>query len=287
MDPKSVIVFRHRPKEPELRRVLPWLAAERPEIFNGYQQTQGDIRVEKVLESLVGRGHVASFIGMRPGRALFVGLYSITSSTPLSPLDFSRKSQNLELEKFGAKNWFTEDMERDRRTVGWFDLRLVEFYSQWKGKLVVGWPPPERAWWRRAHRNVLTVLAVHEDSVLDAEMPEWNALILRWEELKVLPTRWKDRLSQWRGIYYIFDETDGKAYVGSAYGEANILGRWLDYAVTGHGDNKRLRLRPPEQFRFSILQRVSPDLDAAEVIRLESRWKDRLHTRHPHGLNDN
>jgi type I restriction enzyme, R subunit len=39
--------------------------------------------------------------------------------------------------------------------------------------------------------------------------------------------------------------------------------------------------------RLSILQRVSPDMDAADVIRLESSWKLRLQTRHPLGLNDN
>src|SRR6185436_11951901 len=40
IDPQSVLVLRHRPKEPELRRILPWLAGERPDLFNAYQQTQ-------------------------------------------------------------------------------------------------------------------------------------------------------------------------------------------------------------------------------------------------------
>jgi hypothetical protein len=35
------------------------------------------------------------------------------------------------------------------------------------------------------------------------------------------------------------------------------------------------------------LQRVSPDMEPSEVIRLESSWKERLHTRKPYGLNDN
>ncbi len=34
IDPEAVIVMRHRPHEGELNRVLPWLAAERPEVFN-------------------------------------------------------------------------------------------------------------------------------------------------------------------------------------------------------------------------------------------------------------
>jgi hypothetical protein len=64
-------------------------------------------------------------------------------------------------------------------------------------------------------------------------------------------------------------------------------GRWVGYAATGHGGNRLLRQRDPKHFRFSILQRVSPDMDATDVIRIEASWKDRLHTRHPWGLNDN
>jgi hypothetical protein len=48
IDPRQVLVFRHRPRDSELRRVLPWLAAERPAVFNAYQQTQGE-RVEKAM----------------------------------------------------------------------------------------------------------------------------------------------------------------------------------------------------------------------------------------------
>jgi len=37
----------------------------------------------------------------------------------------------------------------------------------------------------------------------------------------------------------------------------------------------------------SVLERLSPDMGATNVIRLESSWKERLHTRAPNGLNDN
>jgi hypothetical protein len=118
-------------------------------------------------------------------------------------------------------------------------------------------------------------------------MPEWNAVDLTWGQLRVLPARWQVVLSQWRAIYYVFDMSDGKGYVGSAYGENNLLGRWLNYAAHGHGGNRLLRQRDPQNFRFTILQRVSPDLDVSDVIRLEDSWKQRLHTRDPYGLNDN
>ena len=162
-----------------------------------------------------------------------------------------------------------------------------EFCASWKGKLIVKWPLPELSWWRRAHRNKFPILAILEESALVSAMPEWDNIVVKWEVLSVLPMRWKSALSEWRRIYYICDTSDGKGYVGSAYGDTNLLGRWQTYAALGHGGNALLRKRDPQHFRFSILQRVSPDTDARAVIRLEGTWKDRLHTRSPHGLNDN
>ena len=61
IEPDSVIVMRHRPFESKLNRVLPWLAAERPELFNAYQQAQS----KKVEKAMLGVSYVASFIGHR------------------------------------------------------------------------------------------------------------------------------------------------------------------------------------------------------------------------------
>jgi hypothetical protein len=61
----------------------------------------------------------------------------------------------------------------------------------------------------------------------------------------------------------------------------------LDYAARGHGGNVLLRQRDPSNFRFTILQRVSPDMEQDEIVALENSWKKRLHTREPYGLNDN
>ena len=281
INPEQILLFRHRPWEQQLNKVIPWLAATRPDLFNAYQQVQGK-RLEKVMHGLENTGYVASFIGKEAGKALFVGLYAINGSKPITFDEYWNINANIELKAFGMGG-----LEDERSSTLWFDLTLTDFYSSWKGKLVVGWPPPERSWWRRAHRNELPIHAIHEESVLEADMPEWDTIILSWEELSVLPTRWKSALSQWRGIYYIFDTSDGKGYVGSAYGEDNILGRWLSYAVSGHGGNRLLRKRDPKNFRFSILQRVSPDMISSDVIHIENTWKERLHTRKPYGPNDN
>jgi hypothetical protein len=197
--------------------------------------------------------------------------------------EFWSRPENEELRRLGSSG-FNDQEGRDR--ILQFELGRTAILSDWRGKLIVGWPPPERGWYRRAHKNVMPVLAIREESFFDGALPLWDEVNYSWAELKILTTRMRAALEQWRGIYLIWDSSDGLAYVGSAYGETNILGRWEGYRDTGHGGNKLLRDRDPSTFRFTILRLVSPALDAASVIKLENTWKERLHTR-SHGLNEN
>lgn len=117
-------------------------------------------------------------------------------------------------------------------------------------------------------------------------MPEWRELVLTWGELHYLPESWKAKLSEWRGVYLIVDQADRRGYVGSAYGHDNLYGRWKNYADSLDGHNKLLRKRRPDRFLFSILELVSPAAEPDDVLKLESSWKERLHTRQ-FGLNAN
>jgi len=74
-DPSSVLLMRHRPAEPELRKVLPWLANERPGVFNAYQSRQPP-RVGKQLQKA---RFVASFISFRAG----MGIAGFAESTSM------------------------------------------------------------------------------------------------------------------------------------------------------------------------------------------------------------
>lgn len=282
IDPKDVIVLRHRPTEAPLFRAFPLLCAERPDLFSTYQSCH-NVPLEKTMVSVVGKGYLASFIAHGAGRAIFIGLYRIDAAKRLTFDEYWAVPGNKELRSLGMTGF-----KGDRPSVVWFDLTPQGFYPEWKGKLIVDWPPPERSWWRRAHKNNMPVHAILEDNALDGAVPEWNELDLTWAQLRVLPTKWRNKLSEWRAIYYISDATDGKGYVGSAYGSENLLQRWLGYAATGHGGNRLLKMRDPQNFRFTILERLSPDADADSVIARETTWKKRLHTRSSDGgLNDN
>jgi hypothetical protein len=170
----------------------------------------------------------------------------------------------------------------------WFDLELLEEMSEWSGKLCLSWPKPERAWARWADHNIFSIVAIYPESVLIRPMPPWRNVNVDWTQLRNLPQSWVNNLKAWRGIYLIHDRSDGKGYVGSAYGAENIYGRWLGYATSGDGGNKLLRERKPADFLFSVLERVGPDAAPEDVVALETSWKTRLHTYSSYGgLNAN
>lgn len=277
LDPSRVFVMRHRPTEKALRDVLPWLAAEQHDLYNAYQSQHG----ERVEAALCRATHLVSCIGHAAGKALFVGLYTVAGFERIAAKKYWAMPNNKLLLTYGTHG------PKEGRDALWFDLHVSEQLQSLKGRLILEWPGIERAWWRWASRNTFAVDAICEESLLVKKLPEWESLVLDWVKLQSLPVSWKQALSQWRGIYYIFDKTDRMGYVGSAYGADNLLGRWLNYAATGHGGNRLLRSRNPEDFVFSILQRVSPDMDSDEIVAIESSWKERLHTRSPLGLNDN
>jgi GIY-YIG catalytic domain len=193
-----------------------------------------------------------------------------------------RISENLELKQLGMIGWTRDDR---RLNVNFFDLKLIDLYNQWKGRLIVEWSG-ERSLARWVKPNSNRIKAILRESEFSQGMPKWNELRLNWEELKHLPKSWIGRLSDWRGIYLIIDGKDGGRYVGSAIGADSLYGRWIDYSKSGDGGNKRLRDRAPDKFIFSILEIVAPNTSKAEVVRLENNWKDRLQTR-KFGLNAN
>ena len=275
IDPKHVIVVRHRPKEPTLRRILPWLAAERHDLFNLYQSVQSGT----AGRSMAKTPFLAVFIGLAPAQATFAGIYRVSGSRPLTAATFGALQGQDDLLALGMMD---VDWNADEQRV--LELERLTSLEAWIGKLTIDWPAPERTWWRRAERNRIAVRFISEVSRFAAEMPAWTVLTLQWQELHLLPYSWKASLAEWRGVYYIFDVARSLGYVGSAYGGENILGRWMEYAATGHGGNVHLKSSHPSDLRFSILQRTSPDLAPAEIVAVEETWKLRLHTK-THGLN--
>lgn len=227
---------------------------------------------------------IASFIARGCDQAVFAGLYRNAGGRAIALTDYDALPEVRALAELGMA---ADPAERAVERFRFFDLQPDSRWDAWKGRLVIDWPPPARSWYCWAGRNRFPVHAILEESVLAPPVPDWREIVLDWAELRLLPTSWRAALAGWRGIYHILDTTDGRRYVGSAACADNILGRWQNYAATGHGGNRHLLTRDPAGFRFSILERTSPDLPVDEIVRLETTWKVRLGTRFPDGLNDN
>jgi hypothetical protein len=87
---------------------------------------------------------------------------------------------------------------------------------------------------------------------------------------------WKTALENQKGVYLITDVESGKRYVGSAYGENMLLGRWKNYVENGHGGNKDLKELDFEyikaNFRYSILEIYKSTIDDKVIINREHHW---------------
>ncbi len=268
VDPARTVVLRHRPTEKKLRPLIARMAQEQRHLFDAWQGIQD----KRVSSSIRKAGYVAAFLALEGDSAVFAGLYDVKGHSKLTQRQFQ--------EMPAVPTLFEMGMAKPKwAAMYWHDLALTDLLAPFRFSLAVRWPGGGRNWVRWANRNVFEVLPLPVHEYIRADMPRWDELDLSWGELKNLPPSWRKKLEEWRGIYCIFDTASKQAYVGAAYGDANIMGRWLNYAKTGHGENEKLKDLDAEAFRFTILQRVSPDMDVDEVLALEVSWKRRLHTR--------
>ncbi len=106
---------------------------------------------------------------------------------------------------------------------------------------------------------------------------------------------WRTALQNVKGVYLIIDKSNGKKYVGSAYGNMGIWSRWSTYMTTGHGYNDELTKiidqkgldYARDNFRFSLLEYRPMKTDDAKIIEREGYWKEALLSRGKFGYNKN
>lgn len=122
--------------------------------------------------------------------------------------------------------------------------------------------------------------------------PGYTNVNVSWQSLKTLIKKesWRTALCNQKGVYLLIDSKTGKKYVGSAYGQDMLLGRWENYIKTRHGGNKKLKELKAgyieEYFYFTILETFNQNIEDQIIIDRETHWKDVLRTR-DFGYNDN
>lgn len=279
INPDDVNIARHTPIERQLRNIMPVLASERPELFNYYQSNQSQLRER----SLIKRKFLASFLGNDDGSTIFVGLYEKQGFRNMTQTEFSTDIRGAELIKFGC--WIFPEPSRL-----YFEYQSVPLFESYKGRLFIDWPKGTRSFIQVAGNRQYPINSIYETNQLISKADKWYEINRSLIELQAMPREWRNIMNQWRGVYLITDISDGARYVGSASGEENIWQRWTDYAESGHGENKLLRKRNPDNFRFCILELTAPSASRKMVTDREQNWKRRLLTsgkKYHFGLNNN
>lgn len=271
---EDVTLILHVTTQQPLRDMLPHLAANRRDLFDAYQAVHSDM----ATATLRNRPLMASFVPLASDRLLFEGLYRIGAAEVLPTQLIYADPAYAELESvWGAIDTASGQNIAARSEQVRFALVPDDRLEALRGRIVIA-RPAGRAYARVADRTRVDVRAVLDEPAFDPPPPDWREMVIDAPFLRVLPARWAERLSQWRGVYLIVDQADGARYVGSAYGADNLLGRWRTHVAGDKGVTVELALRDPAGFRFSVLELVAPAAVAAEVIRIEQGWKERLHT---------
>ena len=167
------------------------------------------------------------------------------------------------------------------------------------GKAIIQFQKNFRASYLRPAKfeDQLLLIALRKQRMTIGSFPGYNSVLLSYRKLKTIIREsnpsWKSALSNVAGVYLITDTSDGKQYVGSAYGGEGFWQRWRQYAKNGHGNNKELRallnkrkMGHPEYFQFSLLEVCDLNANNEYVIERKTHWKNILKSRE-FGLNSN
>ena len=178
-----------------------------------------------------------------------------------------------------------------------YELDETDLFSDLKDRLIINWGTSTQSWYQSS-ANSKPIVAINSQEKYPFN--GYESSIYTFEELQNIAEdmgvgayeeHWK-ALSSVKGIYLIVDTSDGKQYIGSAFGEKGILGRWIEYVNSHHGGNKeliKLLEHHPERykkFRFTILKIFSEGASVKEVTDAEQLYKAKLGTIE-FGLNDN
>lgn len=179
----------------------------------------------------------------------------------------------------------TKDLNR-LDAVG-YEYESLSEYEKYCGRLIIKFKNKSQTMVRLAESVIddCEIVQILPDTFDNDIFPGYDNVRLSWDELSRVIDKegWKTALQNQKGVYLITDTSNGKMYVGSAYGENMILGRWQSYIKTGHGGNVGLKPLPiehiRENFEYSILDIFKATSDDKLIIARESWWKNTLKTK--------
>jgi len=217
------------------------------------------------------RPYIFSLIDFYPERDhwLFGGAYRVLSRAPIN----------------NAESYTVERLEASEGLVGRLKLELKR-------------PARAKAVNFENHYRNLKVVEIARQPYTGEAFPGYERIDIGFRMLETIFSierpDWKAALENVKGVYLISDASNGKRYVGSAYGGTGIWSRWSCYVQTAHGYNDELtklitqggKEHARSHFRFALLEHRPMKTDDAAILEREQYWKRVLLTRE-YGYNKN
>ena len=262
IEPRKVRLLRHHTRGNNGQTPYTLWRDNRP-LFEAYQAAQSTKNRNRLASAIW-----ASFVVTPDGRTLFAGLYAVQG------VDDVPDDWEYPLSARPADG--DDDLYR---------LDHIALFSDFDGRLYVDWGPGTRTWVQRADQQDKPIEEFAR-RFAEPPFPGFSAFNEPLSRITGLPPTWITALGAARGIYLLTCPRTNELYVGSATGTDGFIGRWRDYALTGHGGNVVLKSRDASDYQVSILE-VAGSLDATnDIVALETRWKNKLQSR-AMGLNAN
>jgi hypothetical protein len=234
----------------------------RRELFDQYQR-------EQLRKNFKGIKYLVAFLGEKGTTSKFVGVYKICGQKD-SP--YAKDEVVLDLVHLDVFNELEETAIIDW---GKGTLQWCQYYNKEK-PLICRVVKTQKSDLIPAFKSYLEIILNHAELALIINHPDWV------EQLKKVNC-----------VYAILDTYTGKLYIGSTYNQQGIYGRWIDYANTGHGNNKDLEnkiLKDPNyaknHFQWTILELLDINIPQKDAIDRETLWKQKLKT-NQFGYNNN
>lgn len=184
-----------------------------------------------------------------------------------------------------------------------YRLELQDQHKGLIGRLFVNYYRPPgmmgRAFNLENYYDAFELSEIRQEPFQGEDFPGFENLSIDFHRLEAIYKRhkldWRSPLESVKGVYLVADKSNGRKYVGSAYGQSGIWSRWEAYIRTGSGWNDELvsliaregMAYARANFKFTLLEFRSMRTDDAVVIDRESYWKEALLTRGGLGYNKN
>lgn len=182
-----------------------------------------------------------------------------------------------------------------------YEVKELTEYSNLVGRLKIKLEKPSRgrAFYLENHLDKMIVSEILKEPYSGAVFPGYENINHDFSELKPIfknqKLDWKGALKNIKGVYVIFDKSNGKKYVGSAYGDSGIWSRWSCYIGTGHGWTDELTAiiadkgysYAEDNLKLTLLEYSPMKTDDKEVRSRETYWKKVLLSKGDYGYNKN